>query len=308
MFRSLYGHSFRTQHQAGDVRERVPHLPCCGFLKGSCSVCKKLRKFDDEELERQFVQHHYRPSMYFCVISTLAVPFVLGAIYPICSTTQNLLKTVDPPFGPPIGALYYTADTTFLLSGIGLIVAACIPRIRDSHWDKVALPTAALSFAGVVIFVLANYATSARSSKIEIHTYNGTDLLTVKCDHLLDPSAGIPDSLEAAVCPGYHVANALTNFLLLWLCPLCLPMFGLDFRRYAPLLVTEVIVSVVISVSISLHLFYLYPKFAANTGSLYWEPGAFLLLFTLIVSASLLWASLSSESAGRAAWIRQQNW
>ena len=249
--------------------------------------------------------------MYFCIISTLAIPFVLGAIYAFYSTTQNLFyPPKGPPLNPPIGALYYTAGTTFLLSGIGLIVAACIPRIRDSHWDKVALPTAALSFAGVLIFVIANYATSARSAKIEIHTYNGTDLLTVKCHNLLDPSARKPhqDSPEAAVCPGYHVTNCLTNFLLLWLCPLCLPMFGLKFRRYATLFVTEVIVSLVFNLSIGVHVITLYPNFIMNDGSHPWELDAFLLFFTVIVSASVLWASLSSESAARAAWIRQQNW
>ena len=285
----MHVHSFRTQHQAGDVRERG-----CGFLKYCDSVCKKLRKFDDAELEQQFVQHHYRPPMYFCVITALAVCYGLGGMLPIILTFQYMDAA-----NVRAGAAFLIAGVAFLLSGIGLIVAARIRHIRESHWEKVALAIAALTFAGVIIFVIG----SAGYTEVAPRIDNST---VVVCTHLFNPSAepAPTDSIEAAVCTDYQYGIVLINFLLVWLCPLCLTWFGLDFRRYAPLLFTEVIVSYAILGGISLRFYHLYPRAPVHM----WQPALFTLIFSLTVLVSLLWSSLSSESAARGAWIRQQNW
>ena len=284
----MHVHSFRTQHQARDVRERG-----CGFLKYCYSVFKKLRKFDDAELEQQFVRHHYRPPMYFCVITALAVCYGLGGMLPIILTFQYMDAA-----NVRAGAAFLIAGVAFLLSGIGLIVAARIRHIRESHWEKVALAIAALTFAGVIIFVIG----SAGYTEVAPRIDNST---VVVCTHLFNPSAepAPTDSIEAAVCTDYQYGIVLINFLLVWLCPLCLTWFGLDFRRYAPLLFTEVIVSYAILGGISLRFYHLYPR-----DDMYWQPALFTLIFSLTVLVSLVWSSLSSESAARGAWIRQQNW
>ena len=65
-----------TRHQAEDARKRVSHPPCYGCLKfwrSDICGCKKLRKFDDAELERQFVQHNYHPPIYFWFITVVAL-------------------------------------------------------------------------------------------------------------------------------------------------------------------------------------------------------------------------------------------
>ena len=66
----------------------------------------------------------------------------------------------------------------------------------------------------------------------------------------------------------------------------------------------EVIVNVVVITTLSFRFFNVHGSkhFFAGTSAVDF------FVFSFLGLATLLWSSLSSESAGRGVWIRQQNW
>ena len=241
---------------------RVSRPPCCGCLKcwaDVCRVCKKLRKFDDAQLERQFVQHHYRPPVFFCFITVIAVIVLLGSVFWFlealadASAKEERLRSVF--------ALWNSAGIAFLVSGIVLIVAAHVRRIRERHWDKVALSAAALVFVALLLNTAAyfSYPYEMQSLPMSEGASNKTYLI---CPALLDLSAmrAAANGTESVLCPHGAYGFLFTYFLVLWMCPLCLTAFGLDVRHYVPLLVTEVVVNNIIDMGLSFRAAYLYPS------------------------------------------------
>ena len=190
------------------------------------------------------------------------------------------------------------------MSGIGLIVAAHVRRIRERHWDKVALSAAALVFVALMLNTVLDFSYPHHMQPLPMSedAFNKT---YVTCPALLDLSAmrAAANSTESVLCPKGTYHNLFVHFLQLCMCPLCLTAFGLDVRHYVPLLVTEVVVNSIIVMGLSFRVEYLYfyegdfPNVKSN-----------FFIFSCLCSASLMWSSLSSESAGRGAWIRQQNW
>ena len=184
------------------------------------------------------------------------------------------------------------AGLACLLSGIGLFVAARIRHIRERHWDKVALSAAVASFVAFALLALEYQ--FLPSSVLQYG--NPSNYTNVTCPGLLGTSGvGLAfDSAASLLCEEVRHNNLFFTFVGLWIGPLCLPVFGLDFRRYAPLLVTEIIIN-----------FFIILVFAIHD---YLDVVPLSVVFTCIVLTSQLWTSLSSESAARGAWIRQQNW
>ena len=291
----LDGHFLPTQHQED---ERVSRPPCRGCLKcwiNMCHVFKKLRKFDDAQLERQFVQHHYRPPMYFCFITVIAVFIALGAgVWFWFASHGNIIWPV----------VYTVWGIAFFLCGIGLIVATRIRHIRENHWEKVALSTAVLVFTGAAVAALGYESTPWTVPLMNGMNGDPSNDTYITCPGLLSAVRPAVNSAGSHACGEIAQMNSFASFLLLWVGPLCLPVFGLDVRRYAPLLITEVTVSSVAITVIYLRSADLYPHYQFLDTSIY----SLSFFFSFLVLASLLWSSLSSESAARVAWIRQQNW
>ena len=302
------GTFFQTQHQVEDAHERVSRPQCCGCFQCWADMrrfCKKLRKFDDAQLERQFVQHQYRSPLYFGFITFIAVLILCGSglcfYWGIKPHFQyggqfSILKYYLFPI-----VFHFVAGVALLVSGIGLIIAARIRRIRERHWDKVALSAAVLLFVAQGLLALA-YQT------ITVIPYGEPSNYTyVKCPGLFDSSMvpAVPDP-ESLLCEQAGYSHLFAAFLLLWVGPLFLPFFGLDFRRYAPLLVTESIINVFIFLGSYYGTHYIHSE--GNSLKLLEINIFYPLIFACIVGVSLLWAALSSESAARGAWIRQQNW
>ena len=309
-----YAHFFRTQHQSEDARARVSRPPCCGCFQcwaDVCRVCKKLRKFDDAELERQFVQHHYRSPLYFGFITVIAVLISLSGVYCLFGgynlfaglsnaavlnnvAIAELMSASDDnlSYAEIMSSVTFSlAGVAFLLSGIWLIVAARIRHIRERHWDKMALLAAVVSFVAFALLAL-----EYQFLPSVLQYGNPSNYTNVTCPGLLGTSGvGLAfDSAASLLCEEVRHNNLFFTFVGLWIGPLCLPVFGLDFRRYAPLLVTEIIIN-----------FFIILVFAIHD---YLDVVPLSVVFTCIVLTSQLWTSMSSESAARGAWIRQQNW
>ena len=299
-------------HQAGGSRDRVSRPPWCGCLKFWADigrVCKKLRKFDDAQLERQFVQHHYRSPLYFGFVTLIAyIMFIWGFAYLFVGVkpatgSNSSQHGSDIIFASVVDAV---AGAACLLSGIGLFVAARIRPIREKHWDKVAQSTAVTFFVGLVLITLGYQSDSSHPELPKLfegfsnHTHATCPGLF---EHVhksgLGPELG---TIESLLCGETELGRVFLAVLVSWLGPLSLSVFGLDSRRYAPLLVTEVIINFFIVLGS-----YYGTKYVNHE---YFFASIILLslIFSGIVLPSLLWASMSSESAARGAWIRQQNW
>ena len=290
------------QHQAEEDHAHASRRPYCGFLQcwgDMCRVFKKLRMFDDALLERQFVKQHYRPPVYFWFITAIAVCISLGEVVYFWIVTNGISKWA-------VG--YIIAGIVFLLCGIGLIVAARIRHIRENHWDKVALPAAVLVYAALALNNLGIYETDY-SMQLTINE-DPSNYTYFTCPAMFNMSAVhlAVNSAEFVICGKSKISNLVFTAFLLWIAPLSVPVFGLDVRRHAPLLVTEVIVNFAIVAGVYFRAAYLYPGVVHGEniiGNHIIFPS---FLFSCIALASLLWMSLSSEIASRGAWIRQQNW
>ena len=306
-------------HQAGGSRDRVSRPPCCGCLKFFLvfwadigRVCKKLRKFDDAQLERQFVQHHYRSPLYFGFVTVIAYfMFTSGCAF-LFVGLQNATGLNSSQYGSDLifaSVIDAVGGLACLLSGIGLFVAARIRHIRERHWDKVALSTAVTFFVGLVLITLGHQSDSAYK---ELQTLfkdfsNYTRVARVTCPGLFEhvhPSGLGPafNSAGSLLCGESELDRLFLIVLVPWLGPLSLSVFGLNCRRYAPLLVTEVIINFFIVLGSYYGTIYIH-RDGSFDSIIYLS-----LAFSGIVLPSLLWASMSSESAARGAWIRQQNW
>ena len=273
-----------------------------------CRVCKKLRKFHVVQLERQFVQHYYRSPLYFGFVTIIAVLMsIWGAAY-LYYAVQVMYGYGPAGHGrlpsPVSSAVFFVAGAAFLLPAIGLVVAVHVPYIRDRHWEKLAVPAAVSFLLGFKLLALAY---QSRSYHLPLIRYGDPSNYTnVSCPGLLDIGTSVVgpafNSTGSLRCAEIELARLFGTFLLSWVGPLCLTVFGLDFRLYAPLLVTDTIIN-------------FFGFCGSYYGATYIKQANFFpeiieysLAFMLIVLPSLLWVSLSSESAARGAWIRKQNW
>ena len=272
-------------------------------------VCKKLRKFDDAQLERQFVQHHYRSPLYFGFVTVMAFFMFISGCALIFFGSGHPAKSNSSPYGSDrifASVVDAVAGVVCLLSGIGLFVAARSRHIQERHWDKVALSIAATFFVGLVLITLGHVADSSHPELPKLfegfsnHTHATCPGLF---EHVhksgLGPELG---TIESLLCGETELGRVFLAVLVSWLGPLSLSVFGLDSRRYAPLLVTEVVINFFIVLGSYYGTKYVNHEYFFRSIIL------LSLVFSAIVLPSLLWASMSSESAARGAWIRQQNW